>query len=283
MEDDADAVGLPETVGVREKWKIAPAQVRPIVRAGFTITGVVVDADYGRNAAFRERPERLGVRRGVAIRGDLVFTVVDVDGGPLSAADLTGSGPTDAWQTVTWSADPASPNRPATARYFDEVVQHRRRRQVEEVVLVDVGMQAFAQQPATTAPLNRPDTERAEPGGESSRGIRELKSDLGLDHSEGCTYRGWTHHVVLTTVAFTFLQIERGRRGPDLPRPTLPVARGWVREIVVLLYFDHNRRLLGMLDRFRRNALSVGLILVSGPAPGCAGLWRPRSRWAKPP
>ena len=81
---------------------------------------------------------------------------------------------------------------------------------------------------------------------------RELKDDLGLDHFEGRTYPGWTHHVVLTAVAFTFLQIERGR-ATDGPRPTLPVVRGWVREIMGLLYVLHNRRLLGMLDSFRRN------------------------------
>ena len=82
---------------------------------------------------------------------------------------------------------------------------------------------------------------------------RELKDDLGLDHFEGRTYQGWTHHVVLTAVAFTFLQIERAR-ATDGPRPTLPVVRGWVREIMGLLYVVHNRRLLHMLDSFRRNA-----------------------------
>ncbi|MGE0040617.1 MAG: hypothetical protein AB7H88_11805 [Vicinamibacterales bacterium] len=29
---------------------------------------------------------------------------------------------------------------------------------------------------------------------------RELKDDLGLDHFEGRSYTGWTHHVVLTAV-----------------------------------------------------------------------------------
>ena len=82
---------------------------------------------------------------------------------------------------------------------------------------------------------------------------RELKDDLGLDHFEGRTSAGWTHHVVLAAVAFTFLQIERARQ-PDAPRPTLPVVRGWVREVLGLLYILHNRRLLGMLDSFRRNA-----------------------------
>jgi len=52
----------------------------------------------------------------------------------------------------------------------------------------------------------------------------ELKDDLGLDHFEGRTYPGWTHHVVLAAVAFTFLQIERARQ-PDAPRPTLPIVR----------------------------------------------------------
>jgi hypothetical protein len=58
---------------------------------------------------------------------------------------------------------------------------------------------------------------------------------------------------VLTAVAFTFLHIERGRP-TDGPRPTLRVVRGWVREIMGLLYVIHNRRLLSMLDSFRRNA-----------------------------
>jgi len=81
---------------------------------------------------------------------------------------------------------------------------------------------------------------------------RELKDDLGLDHFEGRSYQGWRHHVVLTAVAFTFLQIERGR--PRIgPRPSLPIVRGWVRQIMGLLYIIHSRRLLAMLDDFRRN------------------------------
>lgn len=60
-----DDTGFPkqgtDSVVFREKWKIALAQVRAILKAGFTITGVVVDADDGRNAAFREGLELLGL------------------------------------------------------------------------------------------------------------------------------------------------------------------------------------------------------------------------------
>ncbi len=72
---------------------------------------------------------------------------------------------------------------------------------------------------------------------------RELKDDLGLDHFEGRSYRGWQHHVVLTAVAFTFLQLERGRAATRAARPSLPVVRGWIREVFGLLYVIHNRRL----------------------------------------
>jgi len=40
---------------------------------------------------------------------------------------------------------------------------------------------------------------------------------------------------------------------PPTPRPTLPVVRGRVREVMGLLYVIHNRRLLRTLDSFRRN------------------------------
>jgi SRSO17 transposase len=45
---------------------------------------------------------------------------------------------------------------------------------------------------------------------------RELKDELGVDHFEGRTHRGWTHHTVLAAVAFTFLQLDAS-----------PLARGY--------------------------------------------------------
>ncbi len=254
--DEADRralVGLPDTVVFREKWKIALAQVRAILKAGFAITGVVVDADYGRNAAFREGLERLGLAYGVAIRGDLVFTVAGVEGEPISAADLAAAAPTAAWETVTWGADPAQPIaarfcalrvRPVEGRGDRWLLCERSPAEVHKYYLLHLPPTATLHDLVTLARSRWPIEQQ----------YRELKDDLGLDHFEGRTYRGWTHHVVLTAVAFTFLQIERGRRTLDQPRPTLPVVRGWVREIFGLLYVIHNRRLLGMLDAFRRNA-----------------------------
>src|SRR5207245_9651420 len=56
------------------------------------------------------------------------------------------------------------------------------------------------------------------------------KEELGLDHFEGRSSPGWHRHVVLTALAYTWLQQER-RRG--LPRaPTLPVVRAVIQEIL---------------------------------------------------
>jgi SRSO17 transposase len=109
--DDASrrtAAHIPTTLRFREKWRIALTQVRTILQAGFTITGVVVDADYGTNAAFRAGLERLGLSYGVAIRGEATCAVVGVPGAQ-SAAAVARSAPEDAWESVTWGMGTTGP------------------------------------------------------------------------------------------------------------------------------------------------------------------------------
>ena len=40
------------------------------------------------------------------------------------------------------------------------------------------------------------------------QGYQQLKDELGLDHYEGRTWRGWHHHVTLTMIAFAYLVLE---------------------------------------------------------------------------
>jgi SRSO17 transposase len=244
------AAGIPPTVRFREKWRVALAQIRTVLKAGFTITGVVVDADYGATAAFRVGVERLGLAYGVAIRGEAVFTVPG-EVGTLSAIGLADLVPDEVWETITWGAGTAGP---LTAQFCALRVRPPEDRGDRwllcERSATDERKYYLVHRPATTPLVDLVALARSRWPIEQQ--YRELKDDLGLDHFEGRTYQGWTHHVVLTAIAFTFLQIERART-TDGPRPTLPVVRGWVREIMGLLYVLHNRRLLRMLDSFRRN------------------------------
>jgi SRSO17 transposase len=64
---------------------------------------------------------------------------------------------------------------------------------------------------------------------------QELKDELGLDHFEGRSFPGWNRHVVLTALAYTWLQVERRRRTTRLP--TLPIARAVFTEILTAHFF----------------------------------------------
>jgi len=65
---------------------------------------------------------------------------------------------------------------------------------------------------------------------------QELKTELGFDHFEGRSYPGWQHHIVLSAIAYAFLQRERMRRGVDVDQPlTFPAIRAIVQEIFTAL------------------------------------------------
>jgi SRSO17 transposase len=244
------AAGIPATVRFREKWRIALAHVRTVLKAGFEVAGVVVDTDYGANAAFRAGLERLGLRYAVAIRGNATFWRPGARRA-RPATDIGAAVPATAWQSVTWGTGSTGALRadfyalrvrasPAHAERW--LLCERSADDVRKFYLLNL---------EATVPL--PDlVAMARARWPIEQQYRELKDELGLDHFEGRSYRGWTHHVLLTAIAFTFLQLERGRSDAKV-RPTLPVVRSWVREIMGLLYVIHNRRLLTMLDSFRRN------------------------------
>ena len=48
----------------------------------------------------------------------------------------------------------------------------------------------------------------------TERFYEDMKGELGLDHFEGRSWRGWNHHVTLVSVAHAFLTLER-RRHPQ--------------------------------------------------------------------
>jgi SRSO17 transposase len=62
-----------------------------------------------------------------------------------------------------------------------------------------------------------------------------MKHEIGLDHFEGRTLLGWQRHVVLTAIAYGFLQNERRRRGQT--QLTLPHVRAVTTEVLTAHFF----------------------------------------------
>jgi SRSO17 transposase len=252
--DRRAAAGIPDALRFREKWRIALAHVRTVLQAGFQLDGVTVDADYGSNAAFRRGLERLGLRYGVAIRGTLTMWTAEA-GRAHSAATLADAVPAQHWIPVTWGTGTKGPLR----GHFLALRVRPTKARGERWLLAErsddeAGRKYYLLNLAPDAPLHAL-VALVRSRWPIEQQYRELKDELGVDHFEGRTYRGWTHHTVLAAVAFTFLQLERGRGDPPeaVPRPTLPHVRLWVREVMAVLYIIHTRKLLNLIDNFRRD------------------------------
>jgi SRSO17 transposase len=76
---------------------------------------------------------------------------------------------------------------------------------------------AFSNLPATTSRL------RAVRLGRSrwpvEQGYQQMKEELGLDHHEGRSWRGFHHHACLVMLAYGFLALEQHRARRGRPRP----------------------------------------------------------------
>ena len=84
---------------------------------------------------------------------------------------------------------------------------------------------------------------------------QELKDELGLDHFEGRSLPGWQRHVVLTALAYAWLQTERRRRGARLP--TLPIARAVITEILTAHFFVTHPHYLDTMLKLREIGLRI--------------------------
>jgi SRSO17 transposase len=256
QEWDTDAArrakaGIPDQIHFREKWRMALAHIRRVLKAGFQLTAVLADADYGSNAAFRRGLERLGLRYGLAIRGALTMWTPRARRARTAAA-IAAAIPNREWKRVSWGEGTngalaarfaARRIRPAKSRGERWLLCERSLANDErKYYLLNLDATATLRALVTLVRSRWPIEQQ----------YRELKDELGIDHFEGRSYRGWAHHTVLTAIAFTFLQVERSR-SEDEPRPTLPTVRWWVREIMAVLYVVSNRKLLHLIASFQRN------------------------------
>lgn len=60
---------------------------------------------------------------------------------------------------------------------------------------------------------------------------QQMKEELGLDHFEGRSWKGWYHHVSLVMLAHAFLRLEQKRRGKKV-KWTLPETRRKIQRLL---------------------------------------------------
>jgi SRSO17 transposase len=269
---------IPATVRFQEKWRLALTLLRQIRAAGFHVTAVLGDAEFGDNATLRRAlhrwklPYALGISSTVTVFRGTPATAVPprqrgragtptrlqlTDGSrPEPVRAIATALPRRAWRRVQWRN---GRNRPWAADFAAVRVtpahDWRRHRLAPEVWVLferDRGttprVKAYFVALPATASL-RALVRLAHHRWAIEQQYQELKDELGLDHFEGRSWPGWNRHVLLTALAYTWLQDERRRAGARLP--SLPIARAVITEVLTAHFFVTHPHYLETMMKFR--------------------------------
>ncbi len=256
------AARIPTTVGFHEKWRLALTLVRRTRAAGVTLTAVVADAEYGDNSTVRQTLHRLRLPYALGISPTLTMfrgtptLRIDreqlaprnrregwPDQEPVSVRTLSDALPARAWRRVQWRNGSNPPwEADFAAIRVTPATDWRHRRLAPEVWLLcerGLGPTGRRKHYLVSLPSSASLTQLvrlAHHRWAIEQHYQELKTELGLDHFEGRTYPGWQHHMVISAVAYAFIQRER-MRPREGPRLTFPQARAFVQEIFTGLLF----------------------------------------------
>jgi SRSO17 transposase len=268
---------IPQRVAFQEKWRLALTLVDRARRAGLDIDLVAGDAGYGDILEFRTGLERRQLRYLLGISGQFAVwigrppaalgpstrAVTAASVGAIQVATWAAQQPARAWRRITWRN---GPRRAWHARFLavrvTPVVLWRQHRDLHTQWLLCERPSGRSAAPPKWYISNLPPTTQlrtlvraAHQRWAIEQQYQQLKEELGLDHFEGRSYPGWQRHVVLTALAYTWLQQER-RRG--LPRaPTLPVVRAVIQEILTAHFIVTTPGYLERLLKFREIQLRI--------------------------
>lgn len=224
--------GVPDEITFKTKNEIAREQIEWACEAGLPRGVALMDVSYGKDASLRRRMTELGVQYAAAIRGD---AKVMAKGKETSAAELAGTLPKRAWQTITWRQGTCEP---LTSRFARVRVRPCGEGccedQPDEWLLIEwpKGEEApikfwFSTLPEDIAFDTQVDITMMR--WRIERDYHDLKQEVGLGHFEGRGWVGFHHHATLCIAAYGFLISEREAFPPSaafvsrhVPAPLLP-------------------------------------------------------------
>lgn len=273
--DRREAADVPDSIQHRTKHVMALEQVDTAIAAGFEIDAVLADAGYGESTEFREAIATRGLRYSVGIgKNTTVFAsppsfkptkrpsrpvLAAGSAGPQTIASFADSAAPREWTRISWRRG-VKDKLEAEFLIRRVIPAHRWHlgQSHDEVWLIcertlgadSVRKYYLSNLPAETKPreLVRITHERWA----IEMHYRDLKQELGLDHFEGRSYPGFARHLVLTALAYVFLQHERRRKRSDVVA-SLNAIRRSVTEILTAMLFASGERFASMVTDFARD------------------------------
>jgi SRSO17 transposase len=218
----------------RPKWDLALEELDRVRAAGVTVDAVLADAGYGVCAAFREGLTARGLRWGVGVPSD--HAVYPVSARVLPPGASAGRRPRTTprasvpsvaiatlrpalhWRRLTWRQGTKGPlaaefTRRRVRATSSTVVTDRRKLPGEACWLVGERRSEGSEHwylsnlPATASLRTLATLIKRRWCCEQAH--EQLKNELGLDHFEGRSWPGLTHHLLLSMIAYAFLQHRR--------------------------------------------------------------------------
>jgi SRSO17 transposase len=207
------AAKIPDDVGYRPKWQMALLMLERAKRNGIPLGVALADSAYGDVGEFRAGLSWLQLPYAVAIHSTTTVTPLGVSGrerDPVQVGQWAESLTQKAFRRVTW--------REGSARSLCSRFARRRVRVagVEQDLIIewpegeakptDFSLVTIPGQLSTKQMVRilkqRWRTERV---------YEDMKGELGLDHFEGRSWRGWNHHVTLALCCYAFVIAEQLR------------------------------------------------------------------------
>jgi SRSO17 transposase len=237
---------IPDEVCFRTKPQLAGDLCERAAAWQLPQAPILADSAYGDDAGFRGRLAELELEYVLAVRAETSVygpetgfavpqrnssvgrprTVARPDRKPESVRTLAERLPMSAWQRVRCRTTLAGEHVSSRFAFVRVVATNpvRNRHQPPRGEWLIVEWPTGEAAPSDYWLSNLADDEPAERLARLARlrwtvelDYRQLKGELGLDHYEGRSYRGFHHHTALVTCAHAFLTEERLR--PKAPRP----------------------------------------------------------------
>lgn len=219
------AAKIPDEVSYRPKWRMGLEMIETAVSAGLPPGIVLADADYGNKTGFRDRLDELGVQYAVAVKKNTCVRRVVGAGKQRTVGDRMPVeelafelDPADI-RKVTWREGTKTTLSARFAAIRVQPAPSKSRSRQEQWLIIEWPADSHLPTKYALATLPRRWSRKRlvrvlKERWRTERAYEDLKGELGLDHFEGRSYRGWNHHVTIVLACYAFLVAEQARAFP---------------------------------------------------------------------
>jgi SRSO17 transposase len=225
---------IPPDVEFRPKWQIALEMMERAAEKGLPKGVALADAAYGNNGEFRAGLRWLDFEYAVGVNATTLVTRTSKaahDPSTMSVEALAKKLPRGAFRKTTWKQ---GSRRALVSRFAMLQVDAGDADGELHWLLIEWPDGEKAPTHYTLARMRKAPSRKqlvrtTKERWRTERVCQDLKGELGLDHYEGRSFRGWNHHVTVVLCCYAFVLGERLRhfppsRGRARPRYSLECA-----------------------------------------------------------